>query len=119
MLYAIDNTRKLITQIPHQEEFAIWKSQLTSREIEEIKNALDEKIDSEKVHTSSWIPGSDWSGTPFLPIYSKACKQNEEASAKCFGLFVWEVFMEREEDWSFGRFEKNGMQIAGLTYFKI
>lgn len=27
--------------------------------------------------------------------------------------------MEHEDDWSFGRFEKDGLPIAGLTYFKI
>jgi hypothetical protein len=110
---------KLLTQVPHSREFSVWKRRLTTQEIESIRNALDAKIDSDEVHTSSWIPGADWSGTPFEPIYLKACRFDEEASAKCFGLFVWEVFMARDEDWSFGRFEKDGMPIAGLTYFRI
>jgi hypothetical protein len=119
MLYAIDGGRKLVTSVPHRREFRLWKSRLTAQEIAEIKRALDAKIDSDEVHTSSWIPGADWSGTPYEPIYLRACRRDEQAAAKCFGLLVWEVFLERSEAWSFGRFEKDGFPIAGLTYFRI
>src|ERR1700738_2278006 len=112
MLYAIDGTGKTpIASIPHKKDFDIWRSRLTPQEIDAIKTALGAKIDSDEVVTSSWIPGADWANTPYEPIYQKACRYDEEAAAKCFGLFVWEVFMEHDDNWSFGRFEKNGVQI--------
>ena len=119
MLFAIDAGKTAVTHIPHHREFNIWKSRLTPAEIDAIKVALESKIEGDEVHTSSWIPGADWTGTPYQPIYEKACRYDEEAAAKCFGLFVWETFMGHEDDWSFGKFEKDGLPIAGLTYFKI
>jgi hypothetical protein len=119
MLYSIDSSKTLVTEVPHQKEFDIWKSRLTAAEIDAIRLALEAKIDSREVHTSSWMPGADWEGTAFQPIYEKACLFDEEAAAKCFGLFVWEVFMEHAEEWSFGRFDRGGMPIGGMTYFRI
>lgn len=119
MLYSIDSSKRQITTIPHAKEFAVWRSRLTPTEIDAIKAELEGKIVSAEVHTASWMPGADWSHTPFESIYVKACRLDEEAAARCFGLFVWEVFMEHPEDWSFGRFEKGGVPIEGLTYFRI
>ena len=119
MLYSIDSRKKQITAIPHAKEFAVWESRLTTTEIDAIEAALEARIVSAEVHTSSWMPGADWSHTPFEPIYVKACRLDEEAAARCFGLFVWKVFMMHDEDWSFGRFEKDGMPIEGMTYFRI
>jgi hypothetical protein len=65
------------------------------------------------------MPGSNWGGTVFQPIYEKAARRDFNASARCFGLMVWEVFMERPERWSSGRFEKNGEPIGSRTYFRI
>jgi len=49
----------------------------------------------------------------------EACGEDEEMAAKCFGLILWVVMMEREETWSFGKYEKHGIPIEGLTYFKL
>jgi hypothetical protein len=70
------------------------------------------------VDTSSWIPGADWTGTVFQPIY-EACGEDENAAALFFGLLVWQVVMDREDCWSFGRYEKEGIPIRGMTYFRI
>ncbi len=67
----------------------------------------------------AWIPGSDWTGTVFQPIYEKACKCNREAAAEFFGLIFWAVLLERNDVWSFGRYEKDGIPIGGMTYFKF
>ena len=75
-------------------------------------------IDGDEIHTSSWMPGSDWSDTPFHPIWEKAAKKNEDLAAKIFGVLVWDVFRERPERWITGRFEKDGEPISGRTYFK-
>lgn len=113
---------KEIKKIPHQKEFDRWIQRLTTKEIEAIREELNRIIDSDdknEVHTSSWIPGPDWTGTVYEPIYSTACRCNQTYAGLCFGLFVWEAFMNHHADWAFGRYKIDGQQIAGLTYFRI
>ena len=76
-------------------------------------------IDADEIHTAGWMPGSDWTDTPFQPIYEKAAQQSFDAAARCFGLMVWEVMMERPERWTSGRFEKDGEPIGSRTYFRV
>lgn len=64
-------------------------------------------------------PGADWTGTVFDPIYSIACRHDEEAAAKFFGLILWQVIRKREDVWSYGRYEKNGIPFKGLFYFRL
>jgi hypothetical protein len=118
MLYAIDKDSE-ITKIPHHREFVRWRSRLSVLEYQAIVDDLNGRIEGTNIQTSSWMPGSDWSGTVFQPIYEKACKFSETEAAKFFGLIVWVVFMERQEWWSFGRYEKDGIPITGITYFQI
>ena len=118
MLYSLDsNTR--ITRIPHRDDYDTWRSRLTDEEYQAIYDNLHSRISDSEIETSSWIPGSDWTGTVFQPIYERACKCDTEAAAKFFGLIVWHVFMEHDKTWAFGKFELNNVPIAGLTYFRI
>lgn len=118
MLYAIESDSE-ITKIPHRREFDHWRGRLSDFEYQAIVDDLNSRIEGTEIQTSSWMPGSDWSGTVFQPIYENACEFSETSSALFFGLIVWVVFMERPEWWSFGRYEKNGIPIAGITYFQI
>ena len=104
-----------IERIPHRAEYEMWKSRLKTEEIQDIVDELNSQVSEGDVHTSSWMPGRDWSGTVFQPIYDRACDQHEESAAKCFGLILWEVMMNRDEAWSFGRYEK----VEGMTYFRF
>ena len=118
MLYSID-TLQPITNIPHKQEFDIWRSRLSDEEYNNIVIDLNSRISEDEVHTSSWMPGAEWKGTVFNPIYEKACRGDVELSGKCFGLILWIVMMHRDEAWSFGRYEKDGIPIEGMTYFRI
>lgn len=118
MLYDVDRLEP-VTDIPHKEEYDIWISRLSASELSEIRNTLNGMIDGDKVHTSSWMPGADWTDTPFEAIYEKAARFHEDVAAKCFGLMVWVAFMERPEIWGFGHYEKNGWPIPGMTYFRL
>ena len=109
---------KKITRVPFAEEYRTFMSRLSREEIEAIKVALNDKISGSEIQTAGWIPGSNWEGTPFQPIYEKAAKRDFGAAARCFGLMVWEVFMERPEQWTSGRFEKDGQPIGSRTYFR-
>ena len=110
-----------ITKVPFRETFDRIQSRLTVEEFQGIIDRINELIDqSEKdIATAGWLPGSDWSGTPFWPIYEKAARKNQELAARMFGLTVWYAVMERDESWASGRFEKNGKEIGSRTYFRV
>lgn len=118
MLYLLD-TNSFVDEIPHRPEFDLWRSRLSREQYAAICQELNRQIDNGEIHTSSWMPGPDWRDTPFQPIYDVACEGNEEHSAKFFGLILWAVMMERPETWGFGRYEKDGIPIRGLTYFRL
>lgn len=118
MRYSLDSD-KYIDYIPHGKDFCRWVGQLSQPEYEAIVAELNTRIDGDEIHTSSWIPGNDWSDTVYDPIYRKACEFDEVESGKCFGLFVWIVLQQRQDVWAFGRYEKDGIPMRGLTYFKL
>ena len=65
------------------------------------------------------LPGHDWTGTVYEPIY-EACGRNVSQSGLFFGIIVFNLLMNRDDKvWGFGRFEKDGKQIASMTYFVI
>lgn len=118
MLVDLTNGRT-ITSVPYQSEYRTYLARMTAGEIDAIKAALNQMIDGDEIHTAGWMPGNDWGGTPFQAIYEKAARHSFDASAKCFGLMVWDVFMERPEKWTSGRFEKDGVDIGSRTYFRV
>jgi hypothetical protein len=109
---------KDIQQVPFQKEYEKFMGRMTAEEVTAIKAELNSMIDGTEIQTAGWMPGSDWGNTVFEPIYSKAARKDYRAAARCFGLMVWEVFMERPEVWTSGRFEKDGEPIASRTYFQ-
>lgn len=112
-------TRQRIHQVPYPAEYRRYMSRMTPDDIAAIKAALNEMIDGDRIHTAGWMPGNDWTGTPFQAIYEKSARSSHEGSAKCFGLMVWEVFMERPETWTSEHFEKDGEPIGSRTYFRV
>jgi hypothetical protein len=117
MLVAFEDGRT-IDSIPYRKDFELYCSRLTATDIAGIKQALHGMIDGTSIQTAGWMPGDDWTDTPFDPIYAKAAKYDYATAAKCFGLFVWVVFMERPERWYTGRFEMNGEPLSSRTYFR-
>ena len=101
MLYDVDR-RRYVEDIPHMNEFNIWRSRLTDEQVAAIRAELRSRIDGDEIFTSSFSPGSDWTGTAFQLIYECACRCDEEAAARCFGLFLWMEMMEHRDAWGFG-----------------
>jgi hypothetical protein len=108
-----------INRVPYEQEYRRLIARMTSAETASIKQRLNEMIEGTEIQTAGWMPGSDWTDTPFQPIFEKAARHNEDVAARCFGLIVWEVFMERPEQWTSGRFEKDGEPIGSRTYFRV
>lgn len=107
-----------IRRVPYEAEYRRLMSRMLPEEIAAIKARLNEMVEGTEIQTAGWMPGADWTDTPFDPIYQKAARCNQEVAARCFGLIVWEVFMERPEKWTSGRFEKDGEPIGSRTYFR-
>lgn len=64
-------------------------------------------------------PGSDRTGTPFQPIYTKAARGDFNRAAMFFGQLVWYAVMNRPEGWASGRYEVDGRDIGSRTYFRV
>lgn len=108
-----------ITNIPlsRQHAFSTWRSRLSAAEYGAIVAHLNNKISKDTIHNSSWLAAPEWEGTPLQVIYTKACRMDEEAAAKFFGLIVWETMIDRLETWSFTRIEGDDRP-EGMTYFR-
>lgn len=115
MLYAIDSG-KYITKIPHKAEFTKWMQKLSPSDYQAIVDALNVQIDSSDVITAGWIPGHDWTGTVYEPIY-KVCGRNQNQAGLFYGLILFDILMNRtDKTWGFGRFENDGKPLKSMTY---
>lgn len=118
MLYSID-TGKYVTKVPHKSDFDKWMRNLSAADYKKIEEELNNRMDQNEVNTAGWLPGHNWTGTVFEPIY-EASGRNVSQSGLFFGLIVFNLLMERQDKvWGFGRFEKDGKQIASMTYFVL
>ena len=108
----------VIARIPYEREYRVWMGRMTASEIQEIEHRLNDMIQGTEIQTAGWMPGADWRGTPFQAIYEKAARHDPSVAARCFGLMVWKVFLDRPERWTSGRFEKDGEPIGSRTYFQ-
>jgi hypothetical protein len=120
MLIDIDTGRP-IDLIPYRAQFDHLKSRLSYAEFEAMLERINELIDEsgEEIATASWLPGSDWRGTPFEPIFSKAAQGDADRSAMFFGQIVWYAIMRRPDRWGSRKYELDGKQIRSRTYFRL
>ncbi len=118
MLYSVDS-QKYVNKLPHKSFFDAWMKKLSQQDYQRITDELNKKINNSDVNTSSWIPGSNWTGTVWESIYN-ACGKNAEEAGKFFGLILFNLLMQRQDIvWGFGRYEKGGVPIKGTTYFVL
>lgn len=118
MLYSIDSGR-YIDKLPHKKEYDNWKKHISDTDFQLIIDKINEQIDAKDVNTAGWIPGHDWTGTVYEPLYY-ACGRNTKQAGMFFGLIVFDLLMNRQDCvWGFGKFEKNGEPIGSTTYFVL
>jgi len=91
---------------------------MSKEEVQGVRAALDERIAGSRIETASSIPGSNWEGTPYQPIYDKAARSNFDLAALMFGLFVWEAFERHELGWYTERFSMGGEEDRFRVYFR-
>jgi hypothetical protein len=71
MLIDIDSG-KVIDTVPFARDFETLRSRLSESEFDGMVARINEQIDEAgaEIATAGWLPGSDWTGTPFQPIYT-------------------------------------------------
>ena len=115
MLYSVDS-QSYVGKMPHERDYNVWMKKLGDSQYKAISDELQSRIGNGEVHTSSWIPGANWTGTAFEPIYT-ACGNNSDAAGKFFGLILFEMMMKDDKVWGFGRYPKNIGDIIGGRFF--
>lgn len=120
MLIDIDSGRTK-DLVPYAPQFEALRRRLTTPEFDAMVARINELIDESgaEIATAGWLPGSDWTGTPFEPIYTKAARGDFDRSAMFFGQLVWYTIMKRPEPWGSGRYHVDGRDIGSRTYFRI
>jgi hypothetical protein len=120
MLIDID-TGKTKDHVPYEPQFEALRRRLLASEFDAMVARINDLIDESgaEVATAGWLPGSDWTGTPFEPIYTKAARGDFDRSAMFFGQLVWYTIMKRPEPWGSGRYQVDGRDIGSRTYFRI
>lgn len=119
MLFSIDG--KQITDIPRrrQADFSVWRDNLADSDYEAVVEAINEYVNAvpqDKPFVSSYIPGHDWTDTVYEPLYI-ACGRSIEQSGWFFGLIVWQVMIDHEEEWVFKLADKED-DVLGTTYWR-
>ncbi len=120
MLIDID-TGRAIEKVPYRPKFDAIRSRLSDAEFDRMVERINELIDEggAEVATAGWLPGSDWTGTPFVPIYTKGAPGDFQQSALFFGQLVWYTVMKRPERWASGRYQLDDKDIGSRTYFRL
>lgn len=120
MLIDID-TGKTKHQVPYEPQFEALRRRLSACEFDAMVARINDLIDESgaEIATAGWLPGSDWTGTPFEPIYTKAARGDFDRSAMFFGQLVWYTIMNRPEPWGSGRYQVDGRDIGSRTYFRV
>jgi hypothetical protein len=114
-------TGRTIGQVPFRRDFDILRARLPEADFDAMVARINELINAggAEIATAGWLPGSDWTGTPFEPIFTVAARQDYQRSALFFGQLVWFVIMERPEPWGSGRYQVDGRDIGSRTYFRL
>jgi hypothetical protein len=119
MLFSIDDRQ--ITTIPQRRraDFNVWRANLSNSDYEAVVEAINEYVDSvpsDKPFVSSFIPGHAWEGTVYEPL-DLACGKSKEQSGWFFGLIVWQVMINRPDEWYFKISDKEE-DVLGTTYWR-
>jgi hypothetical protein len=135
MLKYYDDIKELRDVGPkRRNDFSYWQQLLESRTHgteRQIRNAINAFVDeklarygwtSECWFCSSFIPGTDWTNTPYQPIYDAMYERYGEEpswnqSRLFFGLLVKDVMIRRPEYWLCYKVPDEEEAEKGTNYF--
>lgn len=114
MLYSVDSM-KYVTTLPYSKDYDNWRNHISDADYDKEVDAINELVDTKEINTAGWMPGSNWDGTVYEPLYY-ACGKNQTQAGMFFGLIVFKTLMDREDKvWGFGRYG----DIKSMTYFVL
>jgi len=116
MLYSLDEKKMKDVPLKRKAKFQSWMKKLKINDYQSIKKAINEYCDGKEVVISSYIPGCNWIGTPYEPIYH-ICNMDQVQAGFFFGLIVWKVMIDRQEKWYFKPADSED-DALGTTYFR-
>ena len=124
MLYSIDS-HCYIKTLPHKSDFDRWRKNISDADYDKVVDTLlADFFQTGEIAVSSFIPGKDWSGTPYQAIWH-ACSKNDRQAALFFGLIVFKTLMDMpfaDGVWSLGKaknYTDKFENIRGILYFKL
>jgi hypothetical protein len=118
MILDID-TKKSITRQPHPPTWRLLEARLTRAERENIIDAITERIgEDDEIKVAAFMPGSDWTDTPFQIIFEKAARNNFELAGLMFGLLAWEAFKRHPDEWLTLKTTFSGRDVENRVYFR-
>ena len=103
-----------------REFFNAIRRRMTDEDYQAAIDGVNDYIDQhDEFFVSSFIPGSDWGGTPFLPIWH-AARHNYDHSRIFFGLVVWDAVANHRpgEQWVFMLADRDADDILGTKYWR-
>lgn len=109
---------KEITEVSHLDFFNRYYGRLDLAQQRAIDDTIDTVLDSGRIHTTSWVPGPDWRGTAYQPIFEVACSEDWHRARLLYGLIFMRRVIARDEDWYCGRYPRTEDEIIGLTYWR-
>jgi hypothetical protein len=120
MLYTIEGSK--IETIPHRADHDRLESRLTTDQYSAIIEAIHKAMNCVKIFNASFLPGADWTGTPFMAIY-EACGEDQEQAGMMYGLLCWVAVQRHPDEWvgypSTGKDEQAQKSLGrGWTYFR-
>ncbi len=120
MLIDIDSGKE-ITEIWRPGTFKLIRERLSPGDCSGIMDEINKRIDEAggEIATAGWLPGPDWSNTPFQCIYDTAARKDRDLAAKMFGFMVQHTIMNRPERWGSGKYKIDDREIGSHTYFRL
>jgi hypothetical protein len=115
-----DLNDRIIDEVHDPAEFQRLCVRLELAELEAINAALRDELDKigvGSVISAGWIPGPNWNGGPFQPIYDKIFPGAYEQSGMFFGHLMKQAVIDHPGDWRMSKKPKraddpNGIQIT-------
>jgi hypothetical protein len=107
---------KQIINIPHKASYEAWCRNLSQEHHDGVIDAIHKAIDDEDIFNASFIPGTDWTGTPYQPLY-EACSRDEADAAYFYGIMCWLAVQKHPDEWTCYK-DKQANIGRGWTYFR-
>ena len=114
-LYNVEG--KLIHTIPHKDKYDFIQAQLTQAQEDTIIEEIHRKIADVEIFSASFLPGSNWTGTPFQCLYD-ICENQQEAGY-LYGIMCWIAVQKHGDEWVCYKSDEKTKQLGlGWTYYK-